>query len=342
MDIRHAGTPLLEMDDDRKETRSWFLATIVSLVFSILTVTFFLFFETDRFSVADFPDRLNYIDRLNVVQQLEYNAEIQVLSSLFSYLSAEIGWQLVFSFSLQFFDSPETIMNVLGVFSLALFGLFCLRNKSTPYYYLLFLLNPLVIDLVLGQARSACAMAILFAGFMGGKRTVLIVCIILAQSIHFTSIIFVAIFLAAQFIVRLDHASLWQKTTCSLLVGLGLSLSIVIAADLFFIFTDNHRTQSAYGSSTWLFSLFWILLLPTLIMFAQKRCNKSWEYHYVISILALFFVFTVAETYNARFLAMAFPILMNSMSLIRGNIRILVTLLLSFYQGVQYYYYFII
>jgi len=285
---------------------------ILAAAFAIIVVNYFSEVRSDRF-----PDRDLYLEKIPSLISLDDKYDIPT-DNVFRILFSEIGWRyLLISVGLHF-DDFERGLNLISFVTLFIFTLFCIQYRKPRYITFIFLLNPIVIDLVMSQQRSAFAMAVFMTGLMlsrlTGKRALLLVGGLTAQSIHFTFIIFFAIYMLAQYLsTKFLSYNFNVRKIFAVGCGILLSLSILFSRTMLYNLSDNYKFVLDYGSSTVLSSFFWFCLLLALIVLSKRKAVRSWQYCYAIVLLTLFIIFTLSNFYNTRFLALSFPIILNSL-----------------------------
>ena len=318
----------------RETTDLWMVAA--AAVFAIAVVIFFSEVRSDYFSSN--YDRSNYVDRIEYLQGVDA-VDLISFNTVLSLLSAELGWQYVLFIIGHLLQSPENGLNLIAVISLWIFAVFCLRYHTSPYITFLFLLNPIVIDLVMCQSRSALALAILMLAHMSGRRFWFLIGAVVAQSIHFSAIVFVAIYVLSRYVsANLPLFSYSIKKSVVMGGGVLFAYLILFGRNAFLVLSGDYRGLIEYGSSSILYFLFWFYLLFMLVLLPKNAGRRSWQYFYAICILTLSLIFTLANFYNTRFIALTFPIILNSISDMTRPVQYLLYAGLFLYQSVQYYY----
>lgn len=311
---------------------------VAAVFFAIIVVNLFYETRTEYFTSKSNYDRTNYAESIKQLRSAG-DVELTVSDKTLSLLSAEFGWQYVLLGLGTLYESPQSGLNLIATISLGIFTLFCLRYRTPWYLTFLFLLNPIVIDLVMCQPRSALALAVLMLAHMSGRRIGYLLGGLLAQSIHFSSVIFIAVYVVAQYVSgRLPLYSYNIKKVLVVCAGVLVALFVLLGRALLLSMTGDSRFAVEYGSSTLFYSLFWFCLLFALILLPKYAGKSSWQYYYAVFVLTLFLIFTVTRFYNTRFIALAFPIILNSINDMPPHARYLSYAALFSYQCVQYYY----
>lgn len=314
------------------------MMVVLAMFFAIIAILFAREIKSDLFSSATNDDRFNYVERINYLKKTGAVDDIPS-DNIISLVTSELGWQYLLLGITFFFEHPENGLNLISVISLSVFTLFCLRYRTPPYITFIFLLNPIVIDLVVCQLRSALALAILLLTQMSGRKTWYLIGGLIAQFFHFSAVIFIVIYVLAQYIsANLFLFSFSVKKLIAVGGGILLALSVLFGRAFFLSMTGDYRFGADYPSSSIQYSFFWFCLLFSLVLLTKKSGKWSWQYYYAIFILSFFLILSLARFYNARFIALTFPVILNSIKDMPFSIQYLLYGSLFLYQIVQYYY----
>lgn len=175
---------------------------------------------------------------------------------------------------------PERIFFLFTTFVLWQFASYVIRNAGA--IYLVFLVNPLIVDLAFSQLRIALALSIvMFALSKPRSKLVTVLTYLFCMTIHTAVVLFAAMELGARFLNGR------QKRSLALLCGLGVAISLAIGPlrqELLGAVGDRRAEYQDMGSS-FAYLSFWVLLW---FMFLIKWRDVVWHFdgRYAIIVLS--------------------------------------------------------
>ncbi|WBL63469.1 hypothetical protein [Thauera sp. WB-2] len=265
--------------------------------------------------------------------------EYKEFSGVLSYYTNEFLWH--FGVGLLLASGVE-LADVFLVISFILyfsFGLLVLREKSP--WALLLIVNPLVVDFAFSQLRLALAVSLLIWSYLsyGRCRTLSSVFLIASLFIHSATAIFVAIYFVVRFLSWASgYSNLKVSVEFAVLFFTGALISIAIGPlrEVILSAIGDRRVDYPDMASSVQYSLFWIGLLGMSFVFA-KNVIQSEVNRYAIVIISIVAVNVLHGGYSTRFLAAAFPFLLNLVLSFGGAARF-VPWFFGFYAGLQWLY----
>lgn len=232
----------------------------------------------------------------------------------------------------------EVIFFFISFFSLLMPALLVLKYGKP--WMLIFLINPLIVDFSFSQLRSALAVSILIFAFLLKERYryISIGAVLLAMLVHTASVIFASIYI---FILLMDKFSKKFNFGKSiylifiLIFGALVSIALGPLREWILIVLGDRRAEYPDMSSSFQYSLFWILMLFAMIFNYKKMIKYFYgKYNYVVLSIVTLNVFHGG--YSTRFLAATFPILIITIFDFEGWWRICVLSMFFIYVSLQW------
>ena len=283
-----------------------------------------------------FEDLQNYIDRM---AQLEVYGESYIIDSG-SYLTnfaKEIGWGYLL-LSLTFvFDDYRLALFCVSFFCCFVIATYVLR-KTNHIVASILLINPIFVDLLLSQQRSALAFSIFLVSLAYRNNLIIFLLFLVALSIHLASLILFAFLVIVNLLnnVPFHRREVIKRNVLSFVAVLVLSFSMYILKDIFLGYIGDRRVGDSADSVSMAYSLFWYASLVCLVFFSSRTDRDS--------MLAIFFlgVFTVSSLlgeYSARYLSFSLPFLIVALPKLTQGVRefwLVVFLLYAFIQWIYW------
>lgn len=274
-------------------------ALIVAIVYAV--VLFLIPWETIR--GEPFFDLSIYLEgfELGAYNYLEH------LDGLF-YLLSEPLWRYVIG------SLSENLHSVPASFQLVSF------TVSAVYAYVVlrmsrfagvFLVSPLLIDLVLSQVRSAVAGALFFMAILAGNAFVWTLMLVLASLVHSSALLLFALYAVSVALRRLSE----RNSTAAKALAVFLSVFIPILFAITYVsILSAVGDRRAESEATWPGGAF---VLTFFIYFAAMLANLHYVMQRSITIFALivsglFIVLAAFEINMLRLISLTYPALVIS------------------------------
>jgi len=222
--------------------------------------------------------------------------------------SSELSWHYAADFLSEILGSAENCINVISF--LVLWRLSYLVIVRAGWVYLIFLVNPLVIEFVYSQIRLAAAISL--ASILQRRddfsfRSALVY--LLCASVHTAMIIFGFIhFVAAKF-SKAQIVDLIVHVTVGVLIALMLSDSF--RAVVLGVIGDRRIDYLDMRSSAFYLS-YWLFLLPLLLL-GWRDSMSVFDSRYSVIVLVLAACSLIFGGYPSRFIAAAYPAILVAM-----------------------------
>lgn len=279
--------------------------------------------------VGEFWDRAVYFEMFttgNVVTEYEsFDSALKffVHEWLWNYSLlwwVEIGGDLNFAFF------------VIGLFFVFLCS--CFLTVRCGFLYVVFLLNPLFVDLVFSQVRTAAAFSLLIVAYFCRQNLIALVLLCVAAAMVHTAAF---VFLSFYVFVSLGRGGrplgrlglLFFALCCAFVLGPGREYFLSLIQDRRAVYEDM--------SSGLLFMLFWWFLLFCFTVY-YKNISGEVLSRYGYFLMAVSCFNSLFLTYSTRFLAVAIPFLAYAISRLPVDMRLFLLFLGIFYSVFQWVY----
>ena len=314
---------------------------LIHILFLIIFLVFssYLFLDIDK----RFPDLQNY---KNVILETSLYG-IQFLDGSLGTLSIifrEPAWHLlVLIYSIFSYDSIYFIYTV-SAFSIFIFSKFTLDHTKNPIW-IIFLLNPMFIDLVLSQIRSALAMSLLLLAYTIKKPVLKIILSISATLVHSSMFIVLGIYMISIYLARIKfhtqkNINQLLKVFTTLMIAIVLALIISFGLDIILNFLGDRRFGNQEGSASVSFVFFWFVsgLLILFGKFKVNSLNNQWMVYFTSLMFTMAIFMAIFSAPSQRFIAFAIPIFLSCISFCQMSVKILIFILFIIQTSIQFYY----
>jgi hypothetical protein len=236
----------------------------------------------------------------------------------------------------------ETFFQIVSTLVITSMAMVIARTRSNAS--ILFLANPLVIDLAYSQLRSALAISILYLLYAFNRKFNWLSAILIGISfaIHTSMVIFISAFILCRILTEENYISrrmsdgVRTAIVCGAGVAFGLAIGplrgIVLAA------VGDRRAEYIDISSSFLYLSFWIGLFAFMVMNYRKTIQNV-EGAFTLFILSILLVNVFSAAYSLRFLALAFPLIVVAIYKLNPERRYFIISIFSIYVFAQWYYY---
>jgi hypothetical protein len=315
---------------------------IYRLVFALLFSWLFISSPWGQMVQEQNPDVKEYLAR---IEHLLTGSDLDVDSmSLFQYLLHEPIWRYILILIGENFHKPIEGLMLIS-FSTILVYAFFLCGRVNLFLISFFLFNPVVVDLVMAQVRSAFAMAIFLIALTIKTRALKLIVIGMASMIHTVVSIFFIIYLVAKYLEsKKDNYNYRILGIQAFICGVVFAIIMGGGKGFLFSITGDRRFAPSYEDTqiSLVYLSYWILLALVLAQPSIQRLGESfkeyWTSYFVIIMFTLPFVMGIFNTNGIRFVPLSFPIFLYSMTSYTAQVRSSIFVSLFAYQIIQYLY----
>ncbi|WP_404417926.1 hypothetical protein [Brevundimonas vesicularis] len=282
------------------------------------------------------------LDRTVYQIQIESNnlrGDYSGFSDPLSLLTSEYLWSRTLRWLYSDLSLPVSLIFLLISFtSILIFSLTLLRTLR--WYWLVALVNPLVVDLAFSQLRLALAISIMLIVYLSVRAGLLrrLVLATASTMIHTATVLFVAMYLVSVSASK-QVAHLREYRALAMAIGTGCLISLAIGPAREIILTQIGDRRAIYVdiASSPLYLSFWIILLSILVI-RWRAIGGSIEASIAVIVLSLVTSNIFTGSYSTRFIAAAFPFIVISMARLDGIVKPLTVLMFLAYVIFQWFY----
>ena len=232
-------------------------------------------------------------------------------------------------------DLAFTIVSVVALFLIALF----IVARTRSIWYLFFLFNPALVELVLSQIRSGLACGLFWAATLLPKRAMRVVALAAAAAIHTSFILFGALFIAYDLLHERDWVKRLSRNAvvlCALLLVAALLMTVLRGSALA-VLGDQRAFQVLDYTSGVMLAFAWITFAVTFVLF-RSSAPVEFEATFYILASALAFWSAAFDLYGSRFSAVGMPALAVMASQLAPQYRLLFVLQFSLFSAIYFFY----
>lgn len=273
----------------------------ISVVFSWFFVNFFI----ARYGIDFWPDVLAY--ESNFRDSFYYYQALQV--GTIDFFTKEILWLYVVRSIMDFNITTVQALYIISLVSCAIISYFVLINTK-KIYTLIFLLNPIFVDFIIGQGRSSFAVSLFFVALMVRSEALRIAIILAASAIHFSIPLFAAFYYFYVLVTELsttlrvhDSKRMWFAIAFGVAFTFEFLRTLILSA-----LNDNRAATQLDQDPSLLLALGFFLFVATYALTSRNR-KASFAYFFYTANALLFLFATVNGVYASRYVAVAYAML---------------------------------
>jgi len=290
---------------------------------SLFFALFIVFMPWEWMRGDEFADLVNYTTRIYDLRDYGMRA-FQWDDTVMGWLKFEFLWFALLTVVARLDVEPTVFLSSVTFVSAFLTHRF-LRQYIGALLAGIVLANPISIDLMSSQIRSALAFSFFLAlagGTSSGRLAWLRWGAMLALPfIHTAMTMILAIFAGAKIITILPRLSPVMRTV---LITCGAAIMVVVVATFLPTLADeagDRRQLADYGNKTAAYVMFWLLLGIALAASAARRNAHSWEYAFATFITLFGSLAEFLSLPGFRFVALAIPVIFAAMPLMKRELR---------------------
>lgn len=260
--------------------------------------------------------------------------------SIKGYVSNEVLWDFTVRQIMSLFSlGPLSALKWVSFFVVVATVAYVRRGAGWLWLFLLF--NPLFIDLVMSQCRSAFAVSLFYIALLSKKKSLVILATVLSIFVHTSMVAIAAFYWIGWWLFR--GGKLGKKPLLAVfsLIGMGVFLGLLMGPlqNLIAGFIAEDRRAGQYGEigSSLAYSSFWLALIP-VFAFIKPKFNRVPNNAFALTMLSVFAVTVVFDLYGSRFVAMAFPCILCAIYRLDPILKNWVTTGLIAFTCVQWWY----
>ena len=305
---------------------NWLLSFFYALFFVYLIPW------TDLYG-SEFVDIFSYIERIVYLHDGGKEAERWGIQWLIN----EPLWKAVIVLLGDLFTDYRAVLYGISFITVFVYVSFLIKRVEF-YVGMIFLLNPMMVDLFLAQIRIAVAFSLVLIAYDLASResrskVVPIILLVMAALIHVSMPIFYAIYYLLYYLnERIEDKKYYL---ISLFTALFIALFMKYGSNLILVMLgDRHAGYNDYiASSSVIYSLAWFIIAIIISTFGDFSDKKKRVFvAYSVTILSFFFFSSFLNVFAARYLAVTMPIIILSIDYLPKHIKQGTYLFLLFYN----------
>jgi len=305
---------------------------ILAILYSFICV-FILPWEILREGL--FSDIENYIVRVEYLSSFGVEREFNGISVLFS----EVLWKQLLMLIATNSNDYALSLKFVSFVSLVLYAFFCFRRLHL-FLVIILLFNPLFIDLYMGQLRMSLAFAFALIAFELRDKKLSYFIIAAAVAIHASILLIIVIYWVITFFDKNLDNNKHYLISC-IIVSFFIVIFLKFGIDFILLAVGDKRANYAdvIESSSVKYTVFWFGLA---ILLTFKSTPITIEQRYLVGfsvlMMSLFFFSSLLGQYGQRFMAISIPIVVCSLSTIKGYDKAYIVLAIFLFQSLQIIY----
>lgn len=312
-------------------------SSAVKAICAVLFSSLYILIPWESISVnPKFADLDNYLE---AIERFSSAGHIETLGGLVWFLS-EPGWRVVLAPIGLYFNDPLAGLLLVSWFC-AFTVLRFIGRRAGFALSLIVIFNPLVIDLLFSQVRSAFALSLLLIAIDARSRVVRWSLVFYACTVHTVSLVLVGCYFIAVFLERREGYRVLNGLCC-LAFAVVLALLLSYGREALLSALGDRRAEYDVELPSILFVLFWMCWAIVLTFSPSAVFRSSWQWSdgLVVILFSLAFFMALFSSNGIRFVSLALPLLACSLNLVKPAPKLLASTILVGYQFVQFVYWF--
>jgi hypothetical protein len=269
-----------------------------------------------RGGAASFVDLGNYLERY---ESIKISGALQrpTGGGLLEFFMREGGWFFLLLLSVKVGVSARPLFSFIS-FCTALYLCKTVSQKSKNLFCVALMFNPLMIDLVRSQLRSAVALSIVIISLSLRRRALFYAAALAAMSVH--SFSFIAY--GSQFLLkRFKRVETLLSRVLFAILCLLASLTFLLAKNELLTLLGDRRAGLIGEPPSLVFAAIWAPCLAFLVTVNYR--GPRIYFGFAVIFACLFLAGTFLGQYSLRFLALAYPFIVVIAGSVRGRMGFL-------------------
>lgn len=292
---------------------------ILALLYAI---TFVYLIPWVELNGAEFKDIPNYLERIVYLRAGGDEAEYWGLSWLLS----EPLWKEIIIAIGNLFEDYRAVLYGISLLIAFVYASFLFKRVEF-YVAMIFLINPMTVNLFMEQVRIAVAFSLVLIAYdlrdgNALRKYLPLFLLIMAFFIHSAMLVFYAIY----FLLYVLNNKVEDKKYYLIAVGTALFIALFMkyGGNILLMLAGDRRAN--YGeiieASSLAFSLAWFIIAMILATFAEfKDVANRVLVAYAITIMSFFFFSSILNMFAARYVAVIMPFIIMSIGYLPKHIK---------------------
>jgi hypothetical protein len=307
------------MAKEFKLIQNIYLNYLVALIYAFIFVYIIPWVDLNGEEFKDIP---NYIERIVYLRARGTEAEFSGLSW---FLSEPLWKEIIIFIGYTFEDYREVIYGISLIVSFIYISF--LLKRVEFYIIIIFLINPMLVNLFMEQIRIAVAFSLVLIAYdivdrNYSARVMPIILLFSAFLIHASMIVFYAIFYLLYYLNRRVEDKKYYLV--ALATALFIALFMKYGSNILLMMAGDRRAN--YGevieASSLAFSIAWFMIAVIIATFAEfKEAKNRVIAAYAITMMSFFFFSSLLNMFAARYVAVIAPFIIISIGYLPKHIK---------------------
>ena len=284
-----------------------------------------------------FPDVANYLYKIETIRWrgVEY---FFIGETWIDYLKNEYAWFFFLYLIAKSSLDPILALKIVSGFCAFVYHRF-LANGIGNILAFVFLLNPIIIDLLASQMRGAFAFSIFLVAVMLVRHRMLFYAVTLVLCfVHSAMFVLSPIYFTSHWLANIRGLKVQQKIIIAAGLAVGFALLIVTFAPIAMSTIGDRRNYDDASIKSVLYVTFWLAWGVMLIFSMRSRLDIDWAYLYAIFICVSVPIMTVLGFPSFRLLAISLPVVLLRFKLLAPKLQLVAGSGMLLYQVILFGY----
>lgn len=271
----------------------------------------------------EFADIRNYTSRIETIQK--YGGDYYFWEwSLTGLLRFEFLWFKIISFAAE--QNIEAIVFLKSITAISSFiNHNYLKKFIGAWWSFVVLLNPITIDLLSSQVRSALAFSIFLLIIDNNKEKIVknfkLTLLLTLPFVHTAMIYVLVIYFISNIFSKLKLFSNEVKSIAVILLSMASIMLVTVIGSVFIEAIDDRRNLSNFAVKSFSYVVFWIFYGLFLAINKSNLSHSRWEYYFAIIICLSCATMDIFGIPGFRFIALSIPIIFSIFPLAANDMK---------------------
>lgn len=309
-------------------------STVNGVLLGALYTLIIVFVPWEEIRGGAFADLQNYITRIQIIQNFGvdyFNWENTPLGLL----RFEALWFLVLVIAAGSGIDPGIALKLITAFSAFAIHRY-LRAYLAPVLAMALLINPITIDLLSSQIRSAFAFALFLTAVSNTDDRALswprMTVVLLTPFIHTGMTIVLLFYFASRALAAPTRLGTDVRGFVTVSIAVGSALCFAVVVPLLAQAIGDRRDLTAYPIKSPAYILFWLGWAAALAVSLKREACRHWRYFFALIVCLSAGLMELSGAPGFRFIALSIPIIFSTLPLIHHHLKAAVTVATPVYS----------
>ncbi len=298
-------------------------STLNGVLLGAIYTLIIVFVPWEEIRGGAFADLQNYIKRIQIIQNFGVEYFIWESTPL-GLLKFEALWFMVLVIGAGSGIEPETFLKLITAFSAFAIHRY-LRNYLAPVLAVALLINPITIDLLSSQIRSAFAFALfLTAASNSDEKNISwtrMSTMLLTPFVHTGMTIVLLFYFTARVLAYPSRLGADVRGFTTVTIAVGGAIVFAVVAPMLAEAIGDRRNLAAYPIKSPAYVLFWLGWAIALAVSLKREACRHWRYFFALMICLSAGLMELSGSPGFRFIALSVPIIFSTLPLIHRHLK---------------------